>query len=79
MSNVLLFYETLTVNILTKNGNIWQACEGEMAIYIKLVREKRQYMASLGGRNGNIWQACEGETAIYGKIVREKWQYMASL
>jgi len=27
MSNVL-FYQTLTINILPKNGNTWHACEG---------------------------------------------------
>ena len=30
MSNVLLFYETLMINILPKNVNKWHASEGEI-------------------------------------------------
>jgi hypothetical protein len=30
MSNVLLFYEKVMINILPKNSNTLQACEGEI-------------------------------------------------
>jgi hypothetical protein len=30
MSNVLLFYETVMVNILPKTVNTWQATDGEI-------------------------------------------------